>query len=75
MRVAAVQHDVVWEDREANHEHLTGLIASAAAGGADLVVLTEMFPVGFSLAADRIAEPPDGPSIRFLLEQAEQHGL
>ena len=68
MKVAAVQHDVVWEDRDANHGHLTGLIAEAATDGADLVVLTEMFPVGFSLAADRIAEPPDGPSVRFLLE-------
>ena len=75
MRVAAVQHDVVWEDRESNHAHLTELIAGAAADGADLVVLTEMFPVGFSLAADRIAEPPDGPSVGFLLEQASEHGL
>ena len=75
MKVAAVQHDVVWEDREANHGHLAGLIAEAAVDGADLVVLTEMFPVGFSLAADRIAEPPDGPSVRFLLEQASDHGF
>jgi len=75
VRVAAVQHDVVWEDRESNHAHLTELIAGAAADGADLVVLTEMFPVGFSLAADRIAEPPDGPSVGFLLEQASEHGL
>jgi len=75
MKVAAVQHDVVWEDRVANHAHLADLIAGAAAEGANLVVLTEMFPVGFSMAAERIAEPPDGPSIGFLVQQAEEHGL
>jgi len=75
VRVAAVQHDVVWEDRAANHAHLADLIAEAADAGARLVVLTEMFATGFSLAADRIAEPPDGPSVAFLSEQASRHGL
>ena len=48
MRVAAIQHDVVWEDPPANHAHLTPLIAEAADAGARLVVLTEMFATGFS---------------------------
>ena len=30
MKVAAVQHDVVWEDRDANHAHLEGMVAEAA---------------------------------------------
>ena len=30
MRVAAVQHDIVWEDRDANFAHLDGLIDDAA---------------------------------------------
>ncbi len=75
MRVAAVQHDVVWEDREANHRHLAAMVRRAAGEGADLVVLTEMFPYGFSLATDRIAEAPDGPSAGFLADQASSHGL
>ena len=33
------------------------MIAEAAAAGARLVVLTEMFSTGFSMATDRIAEP------------------
>ena len=43
MKVAAVQHDVVWEDRDATHAHLEGMGAEAADRGANLVVLTEMF--------------------------------
>ena len=75
MRVAAVQHDAVWEDPPATFERLTPMIAHAAGEGARLVALTEMFAGGFSMATDRVAEPPDGPSATFLMEQAARHGV
>ena len=56
MRIAALQHDIVWEDAAATCARLVPMIAEAAADGAGLIVLTEMFGPGFSLAADRIAE-------------------
>ncbi len=40
MKVAAIQHDIVWEDPEANFAHLAPLIAEAAGQGARLAVLT-----------------------------------
>jgi predicted amidohydrolase len=70
MRVAAVQHDILWEDRDANLAALAPVVAAAAGDGARLVVLTEMFAVGFSMATERIAEPPDGPTTAWLAEQA-----
>ena len=75
MRVAGVQHDIVWEDPTANFAHLAPMITAAASDGADLVVLTEMFSTGFSMTTDRVAEPVDGPSTRFLVEQATAHGI
>ena len=75
MKVAAVQHDIVWEDRDANFERLGPMIAAAARQGARLVVLTEMFSTGFSMATDVIAEPVNGPSVRFLVDQAREHGV
>ena len=75
MKVAAVQHDIVWEDPEANFEHLAPKVAEAAANGARLVVLAEMYSTGFSMASDRVAEPPDGPSVGFLADQAAAHGV
>jgi len=75
VRVAAIQHDIVWEDAPATHEHVAPLIAKAASDGARLVVLTEMFSVGFTMATDRVAQPADGPSARFLFEQATTHGV
>jgi predicted amidohydrolase len=75
MLVAAVQHDIVWEDPDANFARLGPMVAEAAAGGARLVVLSEMFSTGFSMDTDRVAEPVGGPSTQFLIEQAAAHGV
>lgn len=73
--VAAIQHDIVWEDPAANFSALAPRIEQAAADGARLVVLTEMFSTGFSMRSDVIAELPDGPTATFLAEQADRHGV
>jgi predicted amidohydrolase len=74
MRIAAVQHDIVWEDRDANFERLAPQVARAVGAGAELVLLTETFSTGFSMTPG-IGEPEDGPSARFLLAQAAEHGV
>jgi len=70
MQVAAIQHDIVWENPEANFELLAPKIAAAAADGAQLIALTEMFSWGFSMNTATVREPIGGPSTRFLIEQA-----
>jgi predicted amidohydrolase len=75
MRVAAIQHDIVWCDREANFAHLTPLIAGAAAAGARLVLLTETFSTGFATDREDLGEPEGGPSSQFLSAQARKHGI
>ena len=72
MKVAAIQHDIVWEDREATLRSLEPVIASC---DARLVVLPEMFAVGFSMAPERVAEPVDGPTSAWLAEQAGRHDI
>ncbi len=75
MKVAAIQHDVVWGDREANFARLAPQLAAAAAAGARLAVLTEMFSTGFGVDTDQTAEPFAGPSSEFLLTQASELGI
>ncbi|MCY1013175.1 carbon-nitrogen family hydrolase [Nannocystis pusilla] len=75
MKIAAIQSDIAWEDPEANFTRLRPWVAAAAAAGARLVVLPEMFACGFSMTTAKIAEPPGGPSTRFLEHQARQHDL
>ena len=72
--VVGVQADLAWEDPATNHARLGPRIAAAADAGADLVLLPEMFPSGFSMRTDRTGEPVDGPSTQFLVHQAEATG-
>jgi predicted amidohydrolase len=74
MRIAAVQHDIVWEDRGANFERLAPQVARAVGAGAELVLLTETFSTGFSMTPG-IGEPEGGPSAQFLSAQAAEHGV
>ena len=75
VRVAAIQHDIVWNDRSANVDHLTPMIAGAVASGARVVLLTETFSTGFSFDTPGIAEPEGGPSSQFLRKMATTHGV
>jgi len=74
MKVAAIQHDIAWEDAERTRKNVTPLIAAAASAGARLIVLTEMFATGFSMQPERIAEHPGGANEQFLVDQAREHG-
>jgi predicted amidohydrolase len=75
LRVAGLQVDIAWEDPPASFARIRPWIAAAAAAGARLVVLPEMFACGFSMRTDRLAEPEGGPSTRFLAEEAGRHGI
>ncbi len=75
MRVAAVQHDICWEDRDATLARIEPLVGVAAASGARLVVLPEMFAVGFTMHTERVAEPAEGPTVAWLRGQAAAHGV
>ena len=75
MRVAAIQHDVVWADRHANFVALEPLIRTAAKDGATLIVLTELFSTGFVVDDPTIAEPEGGASSQFLGRLATELGV
>ena len=75
LRVAAVQHDIVWEDPETNFQKLRPQIKDAADNGAQLVVLSEMFSTGFTMNSAKCAEALDGASHKFLLDQATEYQI
>jgi predicted amidohydrolase len=75
MIIAALQTDIVWEDRQANFERLDPQLRTAAAAGARLIILPEMFAYGFSMNTAAIAEPFDGPCVAFLRERARALGV
>lgn len=73
LRVAVVQHDIVWERRSETLARLEPVVRGAAADRARLVVLSEMFAVGFSMNVEVTAEPVDGPTTQWLRRQAREH--
>ncbi len=66
MRVAGLQLDTVWEDREANYRRVEAFARIAKEKGADLLVLPEMFSTGFSMNLGVTKEAHDGPTTGFI---------
>jgi omega-amidase len=75
MHVAAVQLDCQWENRAASHARVRRLLESVSLPANTLVVLPEMFDVGFSTntAATDPGEPSE--SERFLKEIAAEKNV
>lgn len=74
MKIAAIQHDIAWEDPDTTRKRLVPMIAQAAAAEARLIAVTEMYATGFSMRPERIAEDEGGPNEQFLIDQAREHG-
>ena len=56
MRVASVQHDIVWEDKPANHRLVEEMITKAELPVGSFILLPELGDTGFSFNLDRIAD-------------------
>lgn len=70
LRIALIQTQLAWHDREANLEHFDTLLEQAQ--GADLVVLPEMFTTGFSMESESLCEPENGVTHDWLLAWANK---
>ena len=56
MRFAAVQFDIAWEDKQANHAIIESMLAEAAVQPGTFVLLPELGDTGFSMNLDRIVD-------------------
>ena len=48
MKIAGIQHEIIWENPKANFSNLQPMINEAAEKEAELIVLSELFSTGFS---------------------------
>jgi predicted amidohydrolase len=74
MQAHLVQMDIVWEDRSANFALVESMLDTADVRDGDLVVLPELFDVGFSLNLDA-APDREGRTLAFLTSLAARRGI
>lgn len=75
MRVHALQYDIVWENKPANHDLVRALVAGAKPEPGAMVALPEMFDTGFSLNLDVTDDAETRASERFLCGLAREYGI
>jgi len=69
LHLTLIQPDIAWEQKSANLQQYEAAIA-AIIGPKHIIVLPEMFSTGFSMATEKLAEPMDGPSVRWMADIA-----
>ncbi|TAF54230.1 MAG: amidohydrolase [Sphingobacteriia bacterium] len=69
-----VQTSLLWEDKAANLRAIESQLDAVAVLG-QVVVLPEMFSTGFSMRPEALAETMEGPTIRWMQDQARQRKI
>lgn len=72
LKIRLVQTHLEWEQPAHNREHFARLISERH--GADLIVLPEMFPTGFSMDSSGNAESMQGESVTWMKLMARETG-
>jgi predicted amidohydrolase len=72
LKTTIIQSKLHWENAEANRRMFSEKIASIK-GKTDLIVLPEMFSTGFSMNAEKLAEPNDGETLNWMVSEAKKY--
>ena len=73
MQLIACQHNIQWENREANFDAIRTLLSEYGIKPGALIVLPEMFSSGFSMNVARVAEATPSLTESFLAEIAQEY--
>ncbi|MDX9848431.1 MAG: amidohydrolase [Tenuifilaceae bacterium] len=74
LRVAIVQANLIWENIGENINQLNELL-NKVEGDTHLVILPEMFTTGFSMNAEKLAEPDNGTTLRWMIDISSAKGF
>jgi predicted amidohydrolase len=74
LRITLAQADLTWENPGQNLLDLQVQIQKLT-GKTDLVILPEMFTTGFSMNVHHLAEPMDGPAMKWMLGLSHSTGI
>jgi len=72
LSISLVQTGLIWQQANANCQHISKLLDDEAAS-TDLIVLPEMFNSGFTLDATKVAETMQGETVIWMKQLAAKH--
>jgi omega-amidase len=75
MRIGLAPMDIRWKDKEANLAAAERLVGAAALSGCDILILPEMFNIGFCMDPAGLAEAPMERTAVKLRELAQRNGM
>ncbi|MBI5211767.1 MAG: carbon-nitrogen family hydrolase [Nitrospirae bacterium] len=75
MKIALIQLDIKWEEKEENYKRAESFIEKAACLKCDIAALPEMFNTGFSMNVSGIAESEHGKTDSVLSGIAQKYGI
>lgn len=72
LTISIIQTELSWEDSDKNIQHFEALLKQVPES-ADLVVLPEMFNTGFTMNAQSVTQPVNGPACQWMVKQSREH--
>lgn len=72
LKITIIQSELHWEDAAANRQMFSEKM-KAIDEEIDLIILPEMFSTGFSMNAEKLAEPNDGKTLQWMISEAKNH--
>ncbi|HYG73644.1 MAG TPA: carbon-nitrogen family hydrolase [Planctomycetota bacterium] len=75
MRLACCQTDILWENKSANHAKVRSMVSAANLPKDTLLLLPELFAVGFSMNISEIDDTRSRQTQRFLSELAKEFSI
>jgi predicted amidohydrolase len=75
LTLSMIQFDIIWNDVEGNLTKVRSLVEAAVKGGADFIILPEMFLTGFSFPKGELARQAEEAGRDFLLRVAEDSDI
>lgn len=72
LKITLIQSLLHWEDIDANLEQFSQKVDHVTPF-TDVIVLPEMFSTGFTMNAEKLAEPMDGKAMRWMAAKSKEH--
>ncbi len=72
LKITIIQSELHWENAEANRAIFSDKIKNIE-GKTDLIILPEMFTTGFSMNAKKLAEPNNGKTLQWMINEAKKN--